>query len=69
MQHLRTDDRLMPPDEVAEYLGGISTQTLALWRANNTHPELKYIKVGRAVRYRKSVLDAWLESQTVGPRE
>jgi predicted DNA-binding transcriptional regulator AlpA len=27
---------------------------------------LRYLKVGRLVRYRKADIDAWLESRTVG---
>lgn len=54
-------------DQAAEYLN-IRPQTLALWRMNNTHPDLLYIKVGRFIRYRKSDLDAWLESRTVGSK-
>lgn len=63
------DDPLMNCEETAKYMGGISTQTLALWRQNKSHPDLKYIKIGRQVRYRKSDVDAWLESQTVGAND
>ena len=46
-------DPLDPPRVVADALG-ISTQTLANWRCTRRNP-LPYIKLGRAVRYRRSV--------------
>lgn len=66
MATIINDDPLMTTDEAAEYLGGLKPQTLALWRSQATHPDLRYIPVGRFIRYRKSDLDAWLESRTVG---
>jgi hypothetical protein len=39
--------------------------TLVQWRYHGTGPA--YVKVGRAVRYRRRDLDAWLDSQTVRP--
>lgn len=49
--------------EAAAYIG-FAARTLEKWRS--THPNrLTYISVGRNVRYRKSVLDAFLDAHTV----
>lgn len=50
--------------EAAKYLG-VSPGTLEVWRATKRY-NLPYIKVGRLIQYRKSDLDAFLESRTVG---
>jgi excisionase family DNA binding protein len=55
---------LFPPKQAAEYLG-VSVGTLEVWRCTKRYP-LPFIKVGRLVKYRKSDLDAFLESRTVG---
>jgi predicted DNA-binding transcriptional regulator AlpA len=43
---------------------GISSVTTTKWRAQAKGPP--FIKVGRLVRYRRSDLEAWLVSRTVG---
>ena len=48
----------------AEYIGS-RPQTLAVWALTGRY-NLPMVKVGRSVRYRKSDLDKWLESRTVG---
>jgi excisionase family DNA binding protein len=48
----------------AEYLG-VTVATLEVWRSTKRY-NIPYIKVGRLVKYRKSALDAFLESRTVG---
>jgi excisionase family DNA binding protein len=55
-------DRLSA-DEAAEYLG-LKYQTLAAWRSNKRH-QIPFIKIGSLVFYRRSDLDAWLESRRV----
>lgn len=58
----------LTPAETAAYLGGSSpksTSTLAQWRSSGVGPS--YIKVGGSIRYRRSDLDAWLQSQTRTP--
>jgi excisionase family DNA binding protein len=54
---------LMDPDQAAAYLG-VEPATLAIWRSTRRYP-LRYVKVGRHVRYRKSDLDAFLDKRTV----
>ncbi len=55
---------LLSRQEAAEYIG-VKPQTLALWCSSGRY-QLRVIKVGRLVRYRRSDLDAWLEARTVG---
>lgn len=57
-------DRLLDRKEAAQYLS-VAVRTLAVWACTGRY-DLPMIKVGRGVRYRKSDLDAWLESRTVG---
>ncbi len=45
----------------AKYLG-VSPGTLAVWDCTKRY-DLKPIKIGRAVRYRRSDLDAFLNAQ------
>jgi hypothetical protein len=56
-----TDD-LLDRIDAAKYLGGISPGTLAVWDCTKRH-DLKPIKVGRLVRYKRSVLDAFLKDR------
>jgi hypothetical protein len=51
-------DPLDPPHVVADALG-VSTQTLANWRCTR-RTTLPYIKIGRSVRYRRSVWQAFV---------
>jgi excisionase family DNA binding protein len=53
---------LLPSAEAAAYLG-VREQTLAVWRSTGRY-DLRFIKSGRLVRYRRADLDAWLESRT-----
>jgi excisionase family DNA binding protein len=50
--------------DAANYLG-ITTGTLNVWRCTKRY-QIPYIKVGRLVKYRRSDLDTWLESRTIG---
>jgi excisionase family DNA binding protein len=54
---------LLDADQAAAYLS-VEPATLAIWRSTKRYP-LRYIKVGRHVRYRKSDLDAFLDKRTV----
>jgi len=52
---------LMTREQAAEYLG-LTADTLAAHAARGTGPQ--YAKLsGRAVRYRREDLDAWVESK------
>lgn len=58
---------LLNRKQAAEYLG-LSYQTLANWQSNKK-VNLPTIRIGRAVRYRRSDLDEYLKSKTVNPVE
>lgn len=53
-----TAHTLFTPKEAARYMR-LSPGTLAVWRCTKRYP-LNFVKVGRAVRYAKSDLDAFL---------
>lgn len=54
-------DALLDRKTAAKYLA-VSPGTLAVWDCTKRY-DLKPIKVGRAVRYRKADLDAFLNTQ------
>lgn len=55
--------RLLTRDNVAEMLG-VTRGTLAVWASTRRY-DLPVVKVGRAVRYRASDVEAWLERRTL----
>ncbi len=62
------NDPVLPPMLTAEQtadLLGIEVQTLAAWRHRRTY-DLRYVRVGRAIRYRRADVLAWIDRQTVG---
>lgn len=59
-----TSDRLLTPAQTAEILG-VEEQTLAVWRVKHRYG-LRYVKVGRLVRYRAEDVTAWIEQQLRG---
>ena len=63
MPALSTAAPLLNRQEAAKYLN-VSPQTLAVWATADRYG-LKMIKVGRAVRYRQSDLEAWLAERTM----
>jgi excisionase family DNA binding protein len=58
---------LLTREEAAAYLG-VKYQTLCVWQSTRRY-DVPLVKVGRLVRYKKSDLDRWLESRTVGAAE
>jgi len=63
----KSEDELLDRKAAAEYLGGIkplNPGTLAVWDCTKRY-DLKPIKVGRSVRYRRSDLDRFLQSQLI----
>lgn len=56
-------DPLLSESQAAELLG-LRPGTLQVWRSTRRYP-LRYVKVGRYVRYRQSDIDAFLASRTV----
>jgi len=57
------DDRLLTEKEAAEYLR-IKVRQLYNWRVSGLIP---YIRIGKALRYRKSAIDQTLNRFTLGP--
>ena len=58
---------LFDKKQAAAYLG-IKPQTLDVWNCTKRY-NLKYIKVGRLIRYRKEDLDEFLARRTVNIEE
>ncbi|MEI8572634.1 DNA-binding protein [Methylomonas sp. LW13] len=57
-------DEILGNTDAADYIG-VTPRTLEVWRCTKRY-QIPFIKVGRLVKYRKSALDAFLESRTVG---
>ena len=58
---METSDRLMTLAELAEMLG-IPVNTVYGWRCRGEGPP--GYRIGRHVRYRRSAVEQWLETQT-----
>jgi predicted DNA-binding transcriptional regulator AlpA len=56
-------DKLLTTAEVSQWLG-ISRQLLEISRSKGNSP-IPYIRINRAVRYRLSAINEYLEKQTV----
>lgn len=54
-------ERLLTPDEVAEWLGKPKA-TLYAWRSRDLGPP--GIRVGNALRYRRAYVERWLDEHT-----
>lgn len=57
-------NELLSARQAAELLG-VSKQTLAVWRCERRY-DLRYVKVGACVRYRRSDLELFIEERTHG---
>ncbi len=55
-------DKLLNERETAALLG-VSPGTLAVWRSTRRYP-LKFVKIGRRVRYRPSDVEAFAAANT-----
>jgi predicted DNA-binding transcriptional regulator AlpA len=55
-------DALLPEVYAAELLG-LSSRTLQAWRTKGIGPA--FVRAGRAVRYRRRDLIAWMDANTV----
>jgi excisionase family DNA binding protein len=60
----QSKDEILCNSDAAEYIG-VTPRTLEVWRCTKRY-QIPFIKVGRLVKYRKSALDAFLESRTIG---
>jgi predicted DNA-binding transcriptional regulator AlpA len=60
------------PDSLSEFVSdaelarrlGLSPATLQKWRSQAKGP--RWVRMGRAIRYRVSDVEAWVNAQTVG---
>jgi len=66
MATLTLPSRLVCEKEAAVLLGLKNPGTLSVWRCVKRYPTLKYVRVGKAIRYRTSDIEAFLQSRTVG---
>lgn len=64
MQKPFEDDTLLDTQQAAKEIG-VEPTTLEVWRSTKRH-NIRYSKVGRLVRYRRSDLLKWLSSRTIG---
>jgi len=55
-------DALLNEAQTADFLN-LSIRTLQAWRIKNVGP--RFVRAGRAVRYRRSDLVAWINANTV----
>ncbi len=58
-----TQSQLLTTEEAAEFLG-LAVQTLRVWRVNQ-RVRIPFVKLGRAVKYRRSDLEKFLDANTV----
>ena len=68
MQTARTSDprALLYEEEAADFLK-LSARTLQAWRCAGRGPA--FVRAGRAVRYRRADLVAWIDASVVRPQE
>lgn len=59
---LADPDSLLAEVAAAEMLG-LSTRTLQSWRIGGSGPA--YVRAGRAIRYRRRDLLAWIDANTI----
>lgn len=59
---------LLTPEDTAKFLG-LRPHTLATWRCTGRY-DLPFIKMGRAIRYRRADVEAWLAAnQRLGMKQ
>jgi Helix-turn-helix domain len=60
------DAGLLDESAASDYLGGVPERTLRQWRYLGKGPA--YVKVGRAPRYRREDLDAFIAGHRIDPQ-
>ena len=61
-KQLRFSFDVMSPEDLGEMLG-LTTQTLAGWRASNTGPA--YSKIGKVIFYLRSDVARWIRNKRI----
>ena len=54
---------LLTNAEAASYLR-LAPGTLDVWRCTGRYSTLRFVRVGRSIRYRRADLDEWMESRS-----
>jgi predicted DNA-binding transcriptional regulator AlpA len=65
----KDNPRLLTSSEAAAHLGLKNPHTLAVWRSTGRYPGLKYVKIGRAVRYREQDVMCFIESNVISGKD
>jgi DNA-binding transcriptional regulator YiaG len=66
---LKANDCLLCPKEAANLLG-VSVKTLSNWRTKKRKgPKIPYIKLGKLIKYRLSVVNEFLNELTKDTKE
>jgi hypothetical protein len=66
-----TNEPLVPERKAADWLG-LSVKTLQSWRCNRAGRRREgppFVRVGRAIRYRPSDIEAFIRANVVAPEE
>jgi excisionase family DNA binding protein len=63
----QSPSQLLTTDQAADMLG-VRPNTLEQWRCAGKWG-LRYVKMGRLIRYRLKDLEAWLDAHCVGAQE
>jgi hypothetical protein len=59
-------DHLVDTKTAAKVLGLRNHHTLEVWRSSASHSELRFFRIGRAIRYDISDLQAFLAANAIG---
>ena len=65
MQIASAPKRLLNENETAQILG-VKPQTLALWRCRERNTDLRFLRIGRVIRYRMEDVEQFIQSHAVG---
>jgi predicted DNA-binding transcriptional regulator AlpA len=63
MRQQMTDPDALLPEIQAAILLNLSSRTLQAWRSKSVGPP--FVRAGRAIRYRRSDILAWIETKVV----
>ena len=56
------DKKWLTPLELSVILG-VTIHTLQIWRQKKRFPDLKAVKMGKLIRYRRAIVDKFMESR------